>query len=331
MWCGASRQGLLRLGEPMRVVFHHPCDAWLRDQVTAAMPAGVSVEIVERALDPCLDKALRGADVLVHVLHPVTERMLSLAPGLRLIQKLGVGLDAIDLGAAKERDIAVCNMPGTNSQAVAELTLGMMLAVLRRIPQIDQRLRLEGRWELPQGAQGLFGEIAGKTVGLVGYGEVARRVEPVLHAFGAQEILICTRNEVEPAIGRKVQKREILEAVDLLSLHLPGTEATRHWLDAGAISRMRPGAIVVNTSRGSVVDENALVDALASGRLGGAALDVYASEPLSPDAAILSLPNVVALPHIAWLTRDTMKRSLSVLAENVARLESGRQLMHRVS
>ena len=254
---------------------------------------------------------------------------MSRAPALRLIQKIGVGIDAIDLGAASARGIAVCNMPGTNSQAVAELTLGLMLSVLRQIPTLDHRLRREGRWGLPEGAQGLFGEISGKVVGLVGYGEVARRLEPVLDALGAREILLHTRGAVSPAIARVVSKPEILEASDILSMHLPETNETRNWLDAVAIATMKPGAVVVNTSRGTVIDETALINALRTGRLAGAGLDVYAREPLPPEAEILSTQNVVTLPHIAWLTRETLERSLLAATDNISRLVSGSSLRNR--
>lgn len=313
----------------MRAVFHHPCDAWLRERIAAFTGEDVSIEIVGEATGPNVDRAMEGADVLLHVLHPVTGKMMARAPRLKLVQKIGVGLDAIDLDAARDQGIAVCNMPGTNSQAVAELALGLMLAVLRRIPAMDHRLRYEGLWDLPAGAQGSFGEIAGKVIGLVGYGEVARRLEPVLDALGAREILICSRSDIRPAVGRRASKTEVLDRADILSLHLPGTEQTRHWLDAAAISAMKTGSVVVNTSRGTVIDEAALAAALQSGRLGGAGLDVFAEEPPSPASAILSAPNVVALPHVAWLTRDTLERSLKVATENISRLSLGELLLHR--
>jgi phosphoglycerate dehydrogenase-like enzyme len=313
----------------IRAVFHHPCDSWLREQLGRLESPDLAIDIVEDASGPVLDSALSRADVLLHVLHPVTEAMMSRAPALRLIQKIGVGIDAIDLGAASARGIAVCNMPGTNSQAVAELTLGLMLSVLRQIPTLDHRLRREGRWGLPEGAQGLFGEISGKVVGLVGYGEVARRLEPALDALGAREILLHTRSAVSPAIGRAVSKPEILEASDILSMHLPETNETRNWLDAVAIATMKPGAVVVNTSRGTVIDETALINALRAGRLAGAGLDVYAREPLPPEAEILSTQNVVTLPHIAWLTRETLERSLLAATDNISRLVSGSSLRNR--
>lgn len=313
----------------MRAVFHHPCNDWLRERIAASVPNGIAIDIVEEAEGPHLDRALTHADMLLHVLHPVTDAMMARAPRLSLIQKVGVGLDAVDLAAAKARGIAVCNMPGTNSQAVAELTLGLMLAVLRRVPALDHRLRTEGRWDLPEGAQGLFGEISGKVVGLVGYGEVSRRLEPVLHALGVRDILICTRSAARPRHGRLASKRSVIENADIISLHLPGTDATRGWLDADAISRTKRGAVIVNTSRGSVIDEAALAAALWAGHLGGAGLDVYAQEPLPSGADILSAPNVVTLPHVAWLTRDTLDRSLAVATENASRLLAGAPLLNR--
>ncbi len=314
----------------IRAVFHHACDPWLRDRLAATVDADVRIDIVEGASGSELDRALAQADVLMHVLHPVTEAMMARAPALKLIQKIGVGLDAIDLAAAENRGIAVCNMPGTNTQAVVELTLGLMLSVLRRIPELDHRLRDKGGWELPTGAQGLFGEISGKVVGLVGYGHVARRLEVVLDALGAREILIHTRNPVRPSIGRSVSRQEVLERSDILSLHIPDSAETHNWLDAGALALMKPGAILVNTARGGLVDEAALIDALATGHLAGAGLDVYATEPLTANAAILAAPNVVALPHVAWLTRETLGRSLVAARENIRRLADGRELCNRL-
>lgn len=272
--------------------------------------------------------AMTKADVLLHVLHPVSQDTLDAAPQLKLIQKIGVGLDAIDLDAAKARGIAVCNMPGTNTQAVVELTLGLMLSALRGIPKLDHRLRETGEWALPPSAQGQFGEIAGKVVGLVGYGHVARRLAVVLAALSA-EVLITARRPIRPETGSYATKEELLERANIVSLHIPETPETRHWLDADAIARMKPGAVVINTARGGLVDEVALANALRSGHLAGAGLDVFACEPLPAGASILAAPNVVALPHVAWLTRETLDRSLVAACENIGRLVDGLPLRNR--
>jgi len=312
----------------MRAVFHHPCGPWLEQRIAAVIGDIATVADVPDASGAAFDRALAQADVLLHVLHPVTAAMMERAPNLRLIQKIGVGLDAIDLAAAQQRGIAVCNMPGTNTQAVVELTLGLMLSVLRGLPGLDNHLRAQGGWALPLSAQGRFAEIAGKTVGLVGHGQVARRLAVVLEALGA-EVLIVARSEIVPPDSRQVGKAELLARADILSLHIPETPETRLWLDAPAIAAMKPGAVVINTARGGLVDEAALSAALASGHLAGAGLDVFAQEPLAPQAAIRTAPGIVATPHIAWLTRETLERSLGVARDNIERLADGRPLVHR--
>lgn len=312
----------------IRAIFHHPCGPWLQDRIAALQSDALSVEIVPDATGADLDRALAHADALLHVLHPVTGDMIAAAPKLKLIQKIGVGLDAIDLAAAQAGKIAVCNMPGTNTQAVVELTLGLMLSVLRGIPMLDHRLRSTGDWTLPPAAQGQFGEIAGKVVGLVGYGQVARRLAIVLDALGA-EVLIHGRHPITPETGSFAAKVELLARSDIVSLHVPETPETHHWLDAAALDQMKPEAIVIDTSRGSVIDEVALVGALKSGHLAGAGLDVFAMEPLAADAPILSAPNLVALPHVAWLTRDTLDRSLQAACANIVRLSDGEPLHDR--
>ena len=312
----------------INAVFHHPSGLWLQDRLKSLQSNTLNIEIVPDAEGRELANAMAKADVLLHVLHPVTEEMLAAAPKLKLIQKIGVGLDSVDLDAAKARGIAVCNMPGTNTQAVVELTFGLMLSVLRSIPKLDHRLSEYGDWELSPSAQGQFGEIAGKVVGLVGHGHVARRLAIVLDALGA-EVLISKRTALRSEASNYVTKTELLERSDILSLHIPETPETRNWLDAGAIARMKPGAIVINTARGGLVDEAALENALRSGHVSGAGLDVFACEPLPARASILSAPNVVAVPHVAWLTRETLDRSLAAVSENMHLLVNGHQLNNR--
>lgn len=312
----------------MRAVFHHSCGPWLRYHLDALKHSSLKVDIITEASGLSLDRALAHADVLLHVLHPVTAAMMDAAPRLRLIQKIGVGLDMIDLAAARERDIAVCNMLGTNTQAVAEATLGLMLAVLRQIPALDARLRNTGVWNLPPEAQGTFGEIGGKTVGLVGFGAVARRLAGILSATGAT-VIATSRHPFEDEAVRRVDKVELLERSDIVSLHVPAMPETRNWLDSDAITRMKRGAVLINTARGSLVDEAALVDALQNGHLSGAGLDVFSVEPLPRDAPILSMPNVVVQPHLAWLTRETFMRSLDAIQRNVDALRKGQPLENR--
>jgi phosphoglycerate dehydrogenase-like enzyme len=276
---------------------------------------------------------LRDAEVLLHILRPVTEEVLAGAPRLRLVQKIGVGVDTIDLEAARRRGVAVANMPGTNTQAVAEAALMLMLAALRNLPGLERECRAGNGWTPEQEARerrNTLGELCGRTVGLVGAGAVASRLVRPLEALGARVIYTDRRERPDLGIERH-DLDNLLEASDVVSLHLPLTPETEGLIDRRALARMIPGAILVNTARGGLVDETALVEALTSGRLRAAGLDVLTEEPPPPGHPLLSLDSVVLTPHVAWLTQETLARSFEVALENVRRLRDGRDLLFRVA
>jgi phosphoglycerate dehydrogenase-like enzyme len=253
--------------------------------------------------------------------------MIAAAPKLRLIQKIGVGVNTIDLDAAKARGIAVCNLPGTNARAVAEMTLALMLAVLRRLPRFDAAMRRgEG---LDPDLQDGIGELGGRTIGLVGYGAIPRVLAPVLIALGCR-LIYTSRAPRTDALGEWRSLDALLAEADVVSLHLPLTDDTADLIDAAAFARMKLGAVLINTARGGLVDQPALTEALASGRLAGAGLDVFVDEPHDKSEALFHLPNVVLTPHIAWLTTGTFDRSFVLAAENCRRLAAGEPLLHRV-
>jgi phosphoglycerate dehydrogenase-like enzyme len=276
---------------------------------------------------------LRDAEILLHILRPVTEEVLTGAPCLRLVQKIGVGVDTIDLEAARRRGVAVTNIPGTNTQAVAEAALMLMLAALRNLASLDRACRSGNGWS-PEGEarerRNTLGELCSRTVGLVGAGAVASRLVGPLRALGARVIYADRRERPNLGIERH-DLDDLLEASDVVSLHLPLTPETEGLIDRAALARMKPGAVLVNTARGGLVEEAALVEALASGRLLAAGLDVLAQEPPAPDHPLLSLDNVVLMPHVAWLTQETLTRSFDVALENVRRLRDGRDLLFRVA
>lgn len=286
------------------------------------------IVVVDPAASAEFARQMAEAEILLHVLSPVTAEIMDLAPHLMLVQKIGVGVDAIDRVHAQRRGIAVCNMPGTNTAAVAEMTLSLILACLRRLTELSQATRSGQGWAISNSLGDGVGELAGRTVGLVGYGAVARRLVPVLEALGAHPVVHGRR----PNSGGVplLPLDELLAKSDIVSLHLPATEATAGIIDSRRIALMKPGAILVNTARGSLVDEVALAHALATGHLSAAGLDVFAQEPPPPGNPLLELSNVVATPHIAWLTQGTLARSLEVVNENAARLAAGRELLHRV-
>ncbi|MDZ4375823.1 MAG: 2-hydroxyacid dehydrogenase [Phenylobacterium sp.] len=294
-----------------------------------AQADGFDWACVDETDEGAFAREIADAQVLLHVLKPVTAAMMDQAPGLKLIQKLGVGVNTIDLEAAKARGVAVANMPGTNSQAVAEMTLALIFAVLRRITYFDPLVRAGDGWRPDLAVIDSVGEIAGRTVGFLGYGGVPTRLAPVLKALGA-EVIYTARSEKADAVGQAVDFDTLLARSDILSLHAPLTDQTRAIVDAAALQRMKPGAVLINTARGELVDQAALTDALSNGRLGGAGLDVFEREPVDPREPLFSLPNVVLAPHAAWLTPETLSRSLDVAFDNARRLRAGDALIHQV-
>lgn len=311
----------------MRVLYHYDAGPALRRRLAAL--DGLDVAVCSEQDDDGLFALLPGVDVLWHCLRPVDAAVLDAAPGLRLVQKIGVGVNTIDLDAATARGVAVCNLPGTNSRAVAEHALLLMLAVLRRLRTFDDLLRAGRGWARDAALEDGLGELAGRTVGLVGFGAVPRILAPALAALGA-EVVYAARRPVADVPYRCLPLEALLAQADVVSLHVPLTEETSRLLDAAAFARMKPGAILVNTARGGLVDETALLAALDAGRLGGAGLDVFAEEPLPADHALLGRDDVLLTPHVAWLTQETLARSLTVAVENCRRLERGEALLNRI-
>ncbi|HEY2199524.1 MAG TPA: 2-hydroxyacid dehydrogenase [Mycobacterium sp.] len=273
-------------------------------------------------------REIAEVDVIWHVLRPLSAADLSRATRLRLVHKFGAGVNTIDVDAATERGVAVANMPGANAPSVAEGTVLLMLAALRRLPVLDRATRDGRGWP----SDPLLGEtvrdIGACTVGLVGYGNVAKQVAHIVAAMGATVLHTSTGDDGLPG-WRPLP--ELLGASDIVSLHLPLTADTDGLLGTAALARMKPGAVLVNTSRGPIVDENALADALRGGQLAAAGLDVFGVEPVAPDNPLLGLDNVVLTPHVTWYTVDTMRRYLVEAVANCRRLRDGQRLAHVVN
>ncbi|MGV1683649.1 NAD(P)-dependent oxidoreductase [Sphingopyxis sp. NJF-3] len=304
------------------IVLHARPSPGFREAVDTIFGPGVVVHVDEAA---SLDEVAPEISILLHVLTPVTPEFIASAPKLKLIQKLGVGVNTIALDAAQGHGVAVCNMPGTNSQAVAEMALSLMMAVLRRTCFFDARTRAGEGWTADPSELDGVGEVAGRTVGLVGFGHSAQLLAPVLAALGAKVVYTARSARDVPYDYWPLDR--LLAESDIVSLHIPLTDETRASIDPFA---MKKGAVLVNTARGELVDQERLVDALASGHLRGAGLDVFAEEPLPRGNPLLGLPNAVLAPHIAWLTPETLVRSLSVARENCRRLAAGEALLHQV-
>ena len=273
-------------------------------------------------------RELPDAEAIWHVLRPLSGADLERAQRLRLVHKLGAGVNTIDVGTATARGIAVANMPGANAPSVAEGAVLLMLAALRRLTILDRATREGEGWPSDPSLGETVRDVGGCTVGLVGYGNVAKHVETIVAAMGATVLHTSTHGDGTPG-WRPLP--ELLAASDIVSLHLPLMDSTRGLLNAGALAAMKPDAVLVNTSRGPIVDEPALADALREGRLAAAGLDVFAVEPVPPDNPLLALDNVVLTPHVTWYTADTMRRYLTHGVDNCERLRDGRELVNVVN
>ncbi len=281
--------------------------------------------------DDAFYRALPGADVIWHVLRPLSGSDLERASRCRLVHKLGAGVNTINVETATRLGIGVANMPGANAPSVAEGTVLLMLAALRRLPALDRMTR-EGRgWPSDPTLGETVRDIGGCTVGLVGYGNIAKRVEKIVLAMGTPPVNVLHTSTRDDGTAGWRPLDDLLATSDVVSLHLPLTSATSGLLDAGRLTLLKPEAVLVNTSRGPIIDEAALVDALRNGRLAAAGLDVFTSEPLPPDSPLVALDNVVVTPHVTWYTVDTMRRYLDEAVANCARLNDGRDLLNLVN
>lgn len=311
----------------MKAILHYRAGPRLRARAASLASASLEVIVVDEDDDDTFMREIADANVLLHVLKPVTQTIIRAAPRLKLIQKIGVGVNTIDLAAAKAAGVRVANMPGTNSQAVAEHALALILAVLRRVPYLDLVTRRGEGWLQPPEQLELVGEVAGRTIGFIGYGEVPKRLSPMLKAMGGTVVYTDVR-ETSAAEVRTLD--DLLNEADIVSLHVPSTAETKGMFNQAALDKMKPGAILINTARGDLVDEQALHAALFTGKLLGAGLDVYHEEPALANC-LFDLPNVVLTPHVAWLTPETIERSLTIAIQNIMAVSQGKALLHEVT
>jgi D-3-phosphoglycerate dehydrogenase / 2-oxoglutarate reductase len=269
------------------------------DEVAMARLAGAGVDIAIdlpgfQALDGDEAKwldVLGRVDGLVIGLQPLTREHFEAAPDLRYVLRIGTGLDNIDVEAARERGVVVESLPGLNAPAVAEFAFALLLAAAKRVPEADRSLR-SGEWTRFYGRH-----LGGRRLGLVGFGEIARLMVPKARGFGMEVVAhrqSATSGEVDGVALLPLD--ELLSTSDFVSLHVPLTDGTRGLIGARELALLPPGAVLVNTARGAVVDEDALYRALSDGTLGAAALDVYSTEPPG-HLPVFDLPNVVVSPH----------------------------------
>jgi D-3-phosphoglycerate dehydrogenase len=264
--------------------------------------------------------------IIVSEYIPINASVLERAPGLKAVISYGAGYDHIDVGFLSKRGVQVCNCQGENAQAVAELTFGILLCLLRRIHRSDRWVR-EGEW--PKAGRGLpewitGQELYGKTLGIIGLGQIGSRVAKIANGFEMK--ILAYDPFIQPQSKIKSSPlEEVLSGADILTLHIPLTPTTEKMIDARALAAMKPKVILVNTSRGRVIDEEALLEALKDGRIKGAALDVFSSEPISGEHPLARMENVVLSPHMGAMTQEAGERLSDAVARQVRDILEGRR------
>lgn len=257
---------------------------------------------------------------------PITEAVLAACPGIRLICVQATGYNVVDCDAAAKRNIPVCNVPTYGTAAVAQFTLALMLEFCHRIGLHDTRVH-DGKWcqstsfcfwDTPQM------ELAGKTLGIIGFGRIGQAVARLARAFG-MEVIACSRTNrpgVE-ALARQVDLDTLYAEADFISLHCPLSPDNTKMIDSAALEKMKTGAVLINTARGGLLDEEAVTAALFSGKLSGAAVDVVSEEPMKENNPLLTAPNCIITPHMAWAPIESRQRLLNCVAENIQAFLNG--------
>ena len=304
--------------------------AIIREEV----PPGFELITLENDSDEERKAKLADCEVVIVAARPMSREFVETAPQLKLLHHQGVGYqDTVDAAALKARNIALALTPAGTSIGVAEHTVLLTLAACKRLPFADSELR-QGRWHINSLRPYSF-ELCGRTVGYVGMGRIGQEAAARFKAFGTHGIY-CDPHAALPADREKelgvsrVEFDTLLAAADIITLHVPSGAATYHMIDEAALKQMKPNAVVINTSRGSVIDETALCRALEQGRIAGAGLDVFETEPFRPDNPLAAMPNVVLTPHISAGTRDALKTKMRALFSNIRRFFNGEDLENQV-
>ena len=309
-----------------KVLFLHGLHPKIVEAIVSFNPGGFNTVIVDGKTPEAQQiEAVRGADFIMNFRAKVTEPFLRAAKKARLLQVLSAGYDRLDLKLLRELGIPVANNGGANSWAVADHAVLAMLTLYRRMLQADPAVRA-GKWQAPIDGMNTF-EMANKVVGIMGFGNIGQKVAKRVQAFDAK-VQYYDKYPLEPERektlnARRVTLEELFRTSDIISCHAPLTRETHHVVGKKYLAMMKPSALIINTSRGEVVDEAALYEALSQGRLAGAGLDVFEQEPVNPDNPLLKLDNVVVSPHTAGTTWDTWFRRADFAYKNVQRVLAG--------
>ncbi|RLI21093.1 3-phosphoglycerate dehydrogenase [Candidatus Bathyarchaeota archaeon] len=301
------------------------CDPVHEDGIKILKDAGFRVDVKPNISYEELKQEVANYDVLiVRSRTKVTREIIEAGKNLKVVGRAGAGIDNIDVEAAKEKGVKVLNTPEAPATAVAELTMGLLLSLARQIPKADRTMK-EEKWAKKE-FKGW--QLHDKTLGVIGLGHIGEKVARLAKAFG-MKILITKRTPPSPEILKELEAEfvpleELLRRSDIISLHVPLTPQTYHMIGEKEIQLMKDGAFIINTSRGAIIDEKALLNALKSGKLKGAALDVYETEP-PKDYSLVKMPNVICTPHIGAQTVEAQKAASTLLAQKIIDHLKGQQ------
>jgi D-3-phosphoglycerate dehydrogenase len=310
------------------IAFLSPMASSIRAEIQRLLPAGYTIAFAETNARTEHVQMVATADFLIAAGTFVDADLIQRAPHLKMIQKWGIGVDKIDLEAARQAGLTVAITSGASAAPVSEHAIMLMLAVLRRLPMAHRSLG-EGKW-IPAALRTVSYQIAGKRIGLLGFGNIARHVAKRLKGFDVKVIYYSrTRADHETEQRYEVEYVDyetLLITSDILSIHIPSNAQTHHQIDAKVLTKMKQGSILINTARGELIDEQALIEAIRTGHLRGAGLDTYEGEPPAADNPLLHMDQVVVTPHSAGAVFDNVANIVGHAFRNIEKFSAGQPL-----
>lgn len=311
----------------MSIVYLDPVNDELRELISSLNGTNRDIYFASDYEGEKLDNLLEEASYFVVATVPVNKSHISKAKKLKHIQKTGIGVDNIDLKEASKRGITVSNTPGANATGVAELTILLMLALYRKLPILNEETK-SGDWPMWKYRLSSY-ELEEKIHGIIGFGKIGQEVAKRSKAFGTNIVYYDVQRasiEVEKSLEvTYLSKEELLRKADIVSLHIPYIPETKDFIHEAELNQMKETAILINVSRGGIVNEDALVKAIQNGKILGAGIDVWTSEPPEKNHPLFQLPQVIATPHIGAGTKDTLIRVLNIAFQNIKQVDKGEE------
>jgi D-3-phosphoglycerate dehydrogenase len=317
----------------MKILFTEPPVENVDDKGLEILKELGAVEVASDTREETLRRTISDADALIVRLVKVTSSIIEGAPKLKIIGRTGAGVDNIDVEAATRNGILVTNVPAINADSVAEHTFGLIIALSRGVLRFDSEVK-RGNWRARDDLISLNVELYGKTLGIIGLGAIGRRVAKIGRAFGMRIITFdpyVSNEALQETAAENVNLERLLSESDVITIHVTRTKETYHMIANQQFRLMKESALLINCSRGDVIDEKSLVDTLRENKIRGVGLDVFESEPLSLQSPLLKFANVIITPHVAGFTKEAREKTIMILAEDVARALNGQRPINLVN